>query len=71
LPRACGNKRRVIAFEARHFFAMERDVREFGNLLFDKFTKNIAVYGQGIACRDCCFARAFQQKASEHRKFRF
>ena len=66
-----GHERRAIAFETRHFFAVQRDVREFRNLLFDKFAKNVAVYGEGIACRHGRFACALQQKTPEQREFRF
>ena len=69
--RPCGHKRRAVAFEARHFFAVERDVRKFRNFLFDKFAKNIAVHGEGIACRNRRFAGAVQQKTPEQREFRF
>ena len=69
--RTCGNKCRAIAFKACHFFAVQRDVRKFCNLLFDKFTKNVAVHRQGIACWHCRFARAIQEETPEQSEFRF
>ena len=65
------NEGRAIAFKARDFFAVERDIRAFRNLLFYGLAEDIAVHGQGIACGYGRLTGAIQQKAPEHREFLF
>ena len=63
------DERGAVAFEARDLFAVERDIRALRNLLFYRFAEDVAVHGQGVACRHGCFAGGIQQETPEHREF--